>query len=236
MTFESLEEAPVWLPILASILTGAAIGFEREFMTKSAGLRTHTLVCFSCTLLMLAAAHQSDWVFNTMNGTQLVADPTRMPHGILTGIGFLGAGVIFRQGGLVHGLTTAASLWMTSALGVLYGAGLWELALAGTVTTLVVLVIFRVFHKIVPDRIEAALSVKLDSAEWIDIIEAAVAKSAVACDPPALRFAGTEVNFATTLWLRSREEGALLVRNLATLPGVAEVALAPVKVAERLDW
>ena len=236
MTFDSFEEAPLWLPILASILTGAAIGFEREFMTKSAGLRTHTLVCFSCTLLMLAAAHQGDWVFNTIDGTQVVADPTRMAHGILTGIGFLGAGVIFRQGGSVHGLTTAASLWMTSALGVLYGAGLWELAAAGTVTTLVVLVIFRVFHKIVPDRIEAALTVTLNSTEAIAATRDAVAAVSVSSDPVALKLSGDKVYLATTLWLRRGEDGAALAHTLSGLPGVAEVTLAPVKVAERVDW
>jgi putative Mg2+ transporter-C (MgtC) family protein len=236
MTFFTFDEAPLWLPILASILTGAAIGFEREFMTKSAGLRTHTLVCFSCTLLMLAAAHQSDWVFNTIEGTDLVADPTRMAHGILTGIGFLGAGVIFKQGGLVHGLTTAASLWMTAVLGVLYGAGLWQLAVAGTVTTLVVLVIFRVFHKIVPDRVEAALTLKLDTSERIESTRAEIAKFTVESNPPALRFAGDEVTLATTLWLKSGDDGTALARTLKALPGVREVAVAPVQVADRVDW
>jgi putative Mg2+ transporter-C (MgtC) family protein len=236
MTFDTFEEAPLWLPILASILTGAAIGFEREFMTKSAGLRTHTLVCFSCALLMMAASHQSDWVFNTIDGTNIVADPSRMPHGILTGIGFLGAGVIFRQGGSVHGLTTAASLWMTAALGVLYGAGLWELAAGGTVTTLVVLVIFRVFHKIVPDRIEAALTVQLANSDGVAAVRDAVSVVSVGTNPIALKLTGEKVCLATTLWLRRGEDGAALARTLAALPGVAEVTLAPVQVADRVDW
>src|SRR5688500_2011018 len=97
------------LPLASSPLTGMLIGLERELQGKPAGLRTHTLVCFASTLLTLAAAHQGEWSINLIAGTQIVSDPTRMAHGILTGIGFLGAGVIFREGPSVHGLTTAAS-------------------------------------------------------------------------------------------------------------------------------
>lgn len=64
-------------------------------------------------------------------GTQIVSDPTRMAHGILTGIGFLGAGVIFREGSSVHGLNTAASLWVSAALGIVYGVGMFGLSLVG---------------------------------------------------------------------------------------------------------
>ena len=79
-------------------------------------------------------------------GTQIVSDPTRMAHGILTGIGFLGAGVIFREGSSVHGLNTAASLWVSAAFGV----GMFGLSLVGTAATLLVLVGLRILYAVLP--------------------------------------------------------------------------------------
>src|SRR3712207_8238763 len=79
-------------------------------------------------------------------------DPVRMAHGVLTGIGFLCGGVIFREGFSVHGMTTAASLWMTSALGVLYGVGFYELAIPGTVLTMAVVAGFRGIDDHLPQR------------------------------------------------------------------------------------
>ena len=122
------------LPLAGSLVTGMLIGLDRELHGKPAGLRTHTLVCFASTLLTLAAARQADWVLSLLPGQQVVSDPTRMAHGILTGIGFLGAGVIFREGPSVQGLTTAASLWIAAALGIVFGVGLFGLAVVGAAT------------------------------------------------------------------------------------------------------
>ena len=97
-------------PILGALIAGAMIGFEREYRGRPAGFRTHILVSLSSALLMLAAVHQAEWTFDLRDDVNLVMDPTRMAHGILTGIGFLCAGVIFRTGFSIHGLTTAASL------------------------------------------------------------------------------------------------------------------------------
>jgi putative Mg2+ transporter-C (MgtC) family protein len=131
------------LPLAGAAVAGGLIGLEREFRGHPAGLRTHTLVCLAPALLMVAAVHQLDWLSPSMPHEVIRIDPVRMAHGILTGIGFLCGGVIFRQGLSVHGLTTAASLWTASALGTLYGVGAFPLAIIGTVATLVVLVGFR---------------------------------------------------------------------------------------------
>ena len=90
-----------------------------------------------------AAMHQATWDFVALPGQNVVIDPTRMAHGLLTGIGFLCAGVIFREGFSVHGLTTAASLWTTSAVGVMFGIGMWDLGLIAGGATLLVLAILR---------------------------------------------------------------------------------------------
>ncbi|HYC74302.1 MgtC/SapB family protein [Brevundimonas sp.] len=139
----------VW-PVLAAMTAGGLIGVERTYHGHPAGFRTHILVSLTSCLLMLAAMHQSTWAFVALPGQTVVIDPTRMSHGLLTGIGFLCAGVIFREGFSVHGLTTAASLWVTSAIGVLYGVGMLELALIGSAATLAVLAVLRLLDAKLP--------------------------------------------------------------------------------------
>ena len=139
----------VW-PVLAAMTAGGLIGVERTYHGHPAGFRTHILVCLTSCLLMLAAMHQSTWAFTALPGQTVVIDPTRMSHGLLTGIGFLCAGVIFREGFSVHGLTTAASLWVTSAIGVLYGVGMTDLALIGSGATLAVLAVLRLLDAKLP--------------------------------------------------------------------------------------
>ena len=125
-------------PILGAVVAGALIGFDREYRGRAAGLRTHILVSLTSALLMLAAVHQVRWMTDTPHDVIRI-DPVRMAHGVLTGIGFLCGGVIFREGFSVRGLTTAASLWITAALGGLYGIGFYGVAISGTVVTLIVL-------------------------------------------------------------------------------------------------
>lgn len=136
-------------PIVGSITAGALIGFEREYRGRPAGFRTHILVCLASTLLMLAAVHQIRWLTDTPFDVIRI-DPVRMAHGVLTGIGFLCGGVIFREGFSIHGLTTAASLWITSALGTLYGVGFYALAICGTIVTLIVLAVLRLLDEVMP--------------------------------------------------------------------------------------
>jgi putative Mg2+ transporter-C (MgtC) family protein len=137
-------------PILGAMAAGGLIGAERTYHGHPAGFRTHILVSLTSCLLMLAAMHQATWDFDWMPGQRVVIDPTRMSHGLLTGIGFLCAGVIFREGFSVHGLTTAASLWVTSAIGVLFGVGMLELALIGSGATLAVLAVLRLLDAKLP--------------------------------------------------------------------------------------
>ncbi len=139
----------VW-PVFAAMTAGGLIGLERTYHGHPAGFRTHILVCLTSCLLMLSAMNQSAWSFASLPGQAVVIDPTRMAHGLLTGIGFLCAGVIFREGFSVHGLTTAASLWITSAIGMLFGVGMLELALLGSGVTLAVLAVLRLIDARLP--------------------------------------------------------------------------------------
>lgn len=148
--FQGFTDSDMMIPIGFSILTGMLIGGERELQGKDAGLRTHTLVCFASCLLTLLGLRMAEWVAFLPPDAQIVSDMSRMPHAVITGVGFLGAGVIFRNGSSVQGLTTAASLWLTAALGVTFGTDMIELGIIGLVCAIVVLLAMRLLQGIMP--------------------------------------------------------------------------------------
>ena len=157
-----MEELTVMVVrILASLIAGAAIGFERGFHGRPAGFRTHGLVCLASALLMLVTVFQDSWMTQVAVET-VRTDPTRMVQGIMTGIGFLGAGVIFKEGATVRGLTTAATIWITSAIGVLIGVGFYFAAAAGVFATLFVLSGLRWIELRLPRVFHAQLVVRFD--------------------------------------------------------------------------
>src|SRR5436853_7439112 len=134
--------------ILAALAAGALIGYERSYRGRPAGFRTHALVCMASSMLMLITVYEAHWVRVADETVRL--DPTRMAQGIMTGIGFLGAGVIMQEGLSVRGLTTAASIWITAAIGILVGIGFYFAALVGTLATLAVLAVFRWIEQMLP--------------------------------------------------------------------------------------
>ena len=147
-----------WLKMLAHLLVatmaGGLIGLERSYHGRPAGFRTHTLVCVASSLLMLVTMYQAKWFTGATPDTVRI-DPTRMAQGVMTGIGFLGAGVIVREGLTVRGLTTAASIWVTAAIGILAGVGFYSAVLVGTVITLGILTVFRKVENRMPLQIYA---------------------------------------------------------------------------------
>src|SRR6202171_4794896 len=134
----SHEELVIIVRVLGAVVIGALIGFERTFHGRPAGFRTHSLVCIASSLLMLVTVYQNEWMTQVALDA-IRTDPTRMAQGIMTGIGFLGAGVIFKEGLTVRGLTTAASIWVTASIGILVGIGFWVPAVLGTTATLAIL-------------------------------------------------------------------------------------------------
>jgi putative Mg2+ transporter-C (MgtC) family protein len=128
--------------LVGALIAGGMIGLERSFHGRPAGFRTHTLVCVASSLLMLVTLYQ--WqCLPGVPGETVRTDPTRMAQCIMTGIGFLGAGVIYKEGVSIHGLTTAASIWMTAAIGILMGVGFYFPAVLATVLMLGILSAFR---------------------------------------------------------------------------------------------
>jgi putative Mg2+ transporter-C (MgtC) family protein len=136
--------------LLVALVAGSLIGYERSYHGRPAGFRTHALVCMASSLLMLVTVYEVHWVRATVDKLQI--DPTRMAQGIMTGIGFLGAGVIIKEGLSVRGLTTAASIWITSAIGILAGIGFYFPLALSVVLTLGVLSLFRWIEARMPSQ------------------------------------------------------------------------------------
>ena len=134
-----LTEQEAILRMALAIGLGAALGFERERLAKPAGIRTYALVCLGSTMFMIGSILLGDEVREEGG---IAYDPSRIGSTIVQGIGFLAAGVIFTSRGRVQGLTTAAGIWVTAAIGLLVGSGFYLIAIVGgamTVATLVIL-------------------------------------------------------------------------------------------------
>jgi len=132
-----LNELELAIRLILSIIFGGIIGMERESVNRPAGFRTHILVCVGSTLTMLV----SIYIFEQYNSMTSV-DPGRIAAQVVSGIGFLGAGTIIREGATVRGLTTAASLWTVAAIGLAVGSGFYLASILATLLTFVTLISF----------------------------------------------------------------------------------------------
>jgi len=139
-----LSNAELTIRLVLSLVLGGIIGLERETTNKPAGFRTHILVCMGSAVIMLT----SIFIFSQFQGKTNV-DPTRIPAQVVSGIGFLGAGTIIREGASVKGLTTAASLWAVSAIGLAIGAGFYYGATLATFMMLLTLVTFNKLDQLI---------------------------------------------------------------------------------------
>jgi len=173
MTADHLE---IIAHLLGALTAGGVVGLERSYHGRPAGFRTHTLVCLASSLLMMVTFYQWKWL-PTVPIDTIRADPTRMAQGIMTGIGFLGAGVIFKEGLSVRGLTTAASIWITAAIGILIGVGFYFPAIIATVMTVGVLSLFRIIEAKLPGQCYVHHQVSFDRCqampekELIDLLQ-----------------------------------------------------------------
>lgn len=136
----------ITLRIFLAAFLGGLVGFEREIRGRTAGFRTHMLVCVGSALFMATS-----FLVSVQCAQFGVVDPSRIAAGVVTGVGFLGAGAVIRFGSSVQGLTTAASIWTVSAIGLAIGAGLYN---AGIITTVIVLIVLFL------SRLERRLALK----------------------------------------------------------------------------
>lgn len=218
------------LHLLGAVLAGAVIGLERSYHGCPAGFRTHTLVCLASSLLMLITVFHAEW-FAGPAAMRAQIDPTRMAQGIMTGIGFLGAGVIFKEGLSVRGLTTAASIWVTAAVGILIGVGFFFAAALATLITLGVLAVFRLIEGRMPTRQHAHFSVCFErdhvmpESELRQLLEAH--GFSIANLSYRLEAEGRIFEYRMTVRSRAGDSLSRLASTLAARPMVKEFRLSP---------
>lgn len=210
--------------VLAAVL-GGAVGLERELREREAGLRTHMLVSVGAAVFTLVSAYGfSDFRYGM--GSGLTLDPTRIAAQIVTGIGFLGAGAIIRQGLSVRGLTTAATLWVVAAIGLASGAGYYSVAVIGTGIVLfslypLRLVAYRAMVRLRPEegRLLVTLPPGASAAPLVAELEAAGAR----IDSLRIDESQTERVLVAELKIPERARGAELVDRVKALDEVRRV-------------
>ena len=147
------------LQLLFSFFIGSAMGLEREYRSNAAGLRTMIMICIGSTIFTEISIAISD------------SSPDRIASNIITGIGFLGAGVIFKDGLSINGITTATTIWIVAALGMAVGAGEYFVALMGSIVVLIVLSLFENIQRLIV-RIHQARSYKITFVEDLTFVAA----------------------------------------------------------------
>jgi putative Mg2+ transporter-C (MgtC) family protein len=206
--------------LLLAFALSSVIGFERELRQKSAGLRTHTLVGVGAALFTLAGRYG-------FPGDALGTDPARIAAQVVTGIGFIGAGVIFTRRDGVRGLTTAATIWIAAAVGLTAGAGLPLLAIVATAMHLVVTFVYTPIVRLMPTSKYSltSLEVSYRDGEGVlrDILSSATDLGYVVTNLDVARMNGTERIVSVSLDAEGRRRPEELVDTLQHLGGVVAV-------------
>jgi putative Mg2+ transporter-C (MgtC) family protein len=207
--------------VLALVLS-AAIGLEREVRQKSAGLRTHTLVGLGAALIFIV----SKYGFFDVVGDDVNLDPSRVAAQIVSGIGFIGGGLIFVRRDAVRGLTTAAVVWLTTAVGMAAGAGLWLLAVVVTAAHFVVVFAFAPLVARLPRSKYAQTRLRLTYADGRGVLRLALAE----CTSRAFKVGDLSIDQhedseGVTVWLNVQGGGSVndLTTALSEIDGVLSV-------------
>jgi putative Mg2+ transporter-C (MgtC) family protein len=225
-----ISDGEILLRLVVSAILCGAIGLERESRDQVAGLRTHILVGVGATLFTLVSAYAFE-----SSGTERL-DPTRISAQIVSGIGFLGAGAIIRQGFNVRGLTTAAALWIVAAIGMAAGAGYWFGAGLATVIVLASLIVFRQIRPLLMSRLRTdfvLLSVELESEQRLSDLFATVASHGMRVQGISSASEGDEIEVQVELRVPPGGRMEELVERLAAQPWATRVSASDVGLAHR---
>lgn len=151
------------LNLLGALLLGLMVGYERSYHGRAAGMRTYGIVCMASAALTIIGGYPGLW-YGGHGGSLVVSDPTRIIQGVVTGIGFLGAGVIMREGFNISGLTTAASIWASSVIGILVGVGFYPAAIALAAFSALIMIYLHRVEAMLPSRHAVAIMMKFKPA------------------------------------------------------------------------
>jgi putative Mg2+ transporter-C (MgtC) family protein len=224
----------ICLNLLGAMLLGMLVGYERSYQGRAAGMRTYGLVCMASTALTVFVGFVPLWYGGA--APQIAGDPTRVVQGVVTGIGFLCAGVIVKDGRSIRGLTTAASIWAVSAIGVLLGVGFYAAALLLALLSTLSMSSLHRLEASLPGR--SKLEIQLTFRQSLQPNFDAVAKIAEARGYRVIRDSLT-ISFADNqpMWRfdaealeRSRSVSlALLAKELAANSGIINFSIVPVR-------
>lgn len=216
--------------LLLALLAGGLVGLERTYHGRPAGFRTHSLVCVASALLMQFTLQQAALLPGIPVETIRI-DPTRMAQGIMTGIGFLGAGVILKDGLTIRGLTTAASIWMTSSIGIVVGMGLYFAGIFTTALSIGVLSVFRWLEERTPTLHFASLTVCFKGPERMtrDELHEVVRRHRIEFTRPSyhLESEGRVYRYDMTVRTRDPDNFHALSETLDGMDRVLEFSLDP---------
>jgi putative Mg2+ transporter-C (MgtC) family protein len=220
-----VETPSDFLPLLFALLLGGAVGLEREYHGRPAGLRTHILVCLSSTMLIMISRRLGNEDHG--DAVRTVFDPNRMGAGIVTGIGFLGASTVLRSGDFLRGLTTAACIWFVAGLGIVLGDAQYALATVCTVVVLLVLTVVNRLASVIPPTIYRRLIViahRPDLEPLAQEIRAILAQEAVDVMDVASGHDNERGQQELVLYLSLRNTGQAprITQRVAALAGVQQ--------------
>ncbi|WP_225728297.1 MULTISPECIES: MgtC/SapB family protein [unclassified Nocardia] len=220
---ESTGQGPVQVVELGlALVLSSAIGFEREVRQKSAGLRTHTLVGVAAALIMLV----SKYGFTDTLGEHVTLDPSRVAAQIVSGIGFIGGGLIFVRRDAVRGLTTAATIWLTAAVGMAAGAGLWLLAILVTAAHFLVVFAFTPLAARLPRSKYAPARLRLCYVDGRGVLRRALAECSArdfTVGEVSIEHPDADHEVSVRLSVHGGGSVSELAASLADIDGVVEV-------------
>jgi putative Mg2+ transporter-C (MgtC) family protein len=150
----------ILLNLLGALLLGLLVGYERSYHGRAAGMRTYGIVCMASAALTIIGGYPEFWFGGHVGAMATAADPTRIIQGVVTGIGFLGAGVIMREGFNISGLTTAASIWASSVIGILVGVGFYLAAMGLAFMASMIMIYLHRLEAFLPSRHALAVTMR----------------------------------------------------------------------------
>ncbi|MBI4822716.1 MAG: MgtC/SapB family protein [Nitrospirae bacterium] len=169
-----ITQSEILIRLLLGAVLGGIVGFERQTHGRPAGFRTHLLVCVASVLFMVVSQYYH--YLSQIDPSYIRIDPARIAQGAITGVGFIGAGVILKTGITIQGLTTAACIWMVSAIGIAIGSGLYLAGIASTAITYFSLLALRTVEKKMPRITFKSLTIVANEDIDEDIISSTLHK------------------------------------------------------------
>lgn len=233
---ELIANGIVLLHLVGALALGILMGYERSYHGRAAGMRTYGLVCLASAALTVVAGYPSLWYggAGAAGGESAAGDPTRVIQGIVTGIGFLGAGVIMREGFSIRGLSTAASIWTAAAVGVILGIGFYAAAIAAALLTIVAMSSFRRLETALPHQTVMHLTLVFlrDKAPAAEAIRAKAREHGYDIIDWAFHLKNGSGHFEYQLVLQANgsPDPMELINQLASADTVVEFRLSPSRI------